>query len=206
LKADERNFSEYLSMIRRRWVVAAGAGGLIFLGFVLYAYIATPIFEATATIFVERPLIPEAAVATYPDDQLAAVTQRVLSTPNVSSIISKFDLYPAARESARIEDLVAAFRSNTVVTPSVADTSSARGRTATMTYAFTVAFRYADAEKASMIANELARQHVAENSALRSGCRSTETWRRSKPPCARPARARTSSRRKPCKRPATAPS
>jgi polysaccharide biosynthesis transport protein len=156
-------------MIRRRWVLAAGAGGLVFLGFILYAYGATPIYEATATIYVERPLIPDATAAAYPEEQLIAVTQRVLATQNVSNIIAKHELYPAIREMAPIEDLVLTFRDNTSVTPSVVDAPTDRGRTTAMTYAFTVAFRYDNAEKASAVANELARQHVTENSALRSG-------------------------------------
>ena len=38
-----------------------------------------------------------------------------------------------------------------------------------VTYSFTVAFQYHDAEKSSAVANELARLHVVENSAIRAG-------------------------------------
>jgi uncharacterized protein involved in exopolysaccharide biosynthesis len=54
------------------------------------------------------------------------------------------------------------------VTPSVVNVSTGT-RAAQVTYAFTVAFQYDDADKASMVANELAQLHVSENEAIRAG-------------------------------------
>ena len=173
LKTDERTFTDYIVMIRRRWKLAAAAGCVVMLGFVIYAYTATAVYEATATIQVEQPIVPDSLVQTTVDSYagalLASLTQRVLSTENVAGIIKKFDLYAPASATTPIEDLVLYFRTNTVVTPSVANVTTGTSRSAQVTYAFTVAFQYDDPEKASLVANELARLHIAENSAIRSG-------------------------------------
>lgn len=169
MKTDERTFPEYVAMLRRRWKLAAGVGGLVFFGFFVYAFTATAIYEATAIIRIERPLIPDTTVTSYADELLVSLTQRVLATQNVAGLIEKFNLYTSARDTVSMEDLVLEFRENTSVTPSVVDASTGRGRSAAVTYAIAVAFRYNDAEKASEVANELARLHVAENSALRAG-------------------------------------
>jgi uncharacterized protein involved in exopolysaccharide biosynthesis len=168
LRTDERSFSDYVAMIKRRWKLAAGAGGFVLLAFVVYAYVQTPVYEAVATIDVERPVIPDATVAAYPDQQLVPVTQRVLSPENVKAVIEKYDLY-APRDKAAIEDLVNTFRFYTTVAPSVTGTQTTSGRGIVVTYAYAISFRYFDAVKASQVANELAQLHVTENSTLRSG-------------------------------------
>lgn len=173
MKADERTFSDYVAMIRRRWKLAAVAGSVVFFGFFVYAYTTTAIYEATAIVQVEQPIVPDtlvqATVESYAGELLASLTQRVLSTENVAGVIEKFDLYSPARATAPIEDLILGFRANTIVTPSVVNVATGRSRSAQITYSFTVAFRYEDAGKASAVANELARLHVVENSALRAG-------------------------------------
>jgi uncharacterized protein involved in exopolysaccharide biosynthesis len=161
-------------MIKRRLHLATGAGGLVVFAFVLYAYTQTPVYEAIATIDVERPVIADAAVATHPDQQLVPVTQRVLSPENVKAVIEKYDLF-APRDNAVMEDLVNAVRYNTAVAPSVTGTQTAAGRGVVVTYAYAISFRYFEAEKASQVANELAQLHVTENSALRSGAAARTT-------------------------------
>ncbi|MGH8249931.1 MAG: GumC family protein [Steroidobacteraceae bacterium] len=160
-------------MLKRRWKLAAGVGGLIFFGFAVYAFTRTAVYEATAIIQIERPLIPntmvQTTVASYAEELLASVTQRVLTTENITSVIERLKLYSSARSSVPMDDLVLEFRENTSVTPSTVDTPTRYGRPSAVTYAFTVAFRYYDAEKSAEVANELARLHVAENSALRAG-------------------------------------
>ncbi len=172
MKTEERSISDYVATVRRHWKLAAGVGSFVVLAFVVYAYTATAIYEATATIQVERPIVPaslvETTVDSYAGELLAALTQRVLSTKNVAAVIEKLDLYPDAGPNVAMEDLVLKFRGSTLVTPSVVNVSTGT-RSAQVTYAFTIAFQYDDAEKASAVANELARLHVSENEAIRAG-------------------------------------
>ncbi len=168
MRTDERSFSDYVAMIKRRRKLSAAAGSFILLAFVLYAYTQTPIYEAVAIMDVERPVIPDATVAAFPDQQLVPVTQRVLSPDNVKAVIEKLDLY-GPRDAKPIEDLITKFRGDTLVAPSVTSEPTAAGKGIVVTYAYAISFRYYDAAKSSLVANELANLHVIENAALRTG-------------------------------------
>ena len=99
MKTEERTFSDYVAIIRRHLKLAVGIASFIFLGSVVYAYTATAVYEATAVIQVEQPIVPDSLVQTtvdsYAGELLASLTQRVLSKENVAQVIEKFDLYPA---------------------------------------------------------------------------------------------------------------
>ena len=172
MKTDERTFSDYVAMLRRRRVVAAAVGLPIFLGFVLTAFLLPAVYEATAIIQIQRPQIPESMVRTtvsaYAEELLASVKQQVLTTTNIIGVIERYNLYPDKRGSTAMDDLAAEFRDNTSVVPSVASTASPYGRNMEVTYAFTVAFRYHDAKLAADVANELARLHTEANNAMRA--------------------------------------
>jgi hypothetical protein len=60
---DERTFSDYVAVLKRRWKVSAAAGALVFLGFAAAAFVQTAVYEATATIQIEKPLIPDQGTA-----------------------------------------------------------------------------------------------------------------------------------------------
>lgn len=169
MRTEQRTFADYLAVLRRRWKLSAAAGSAVLLGFVVYAYTATAIYEAVATIQVERPIMPDATAAAFPDQQLVPVTQRVLSTQNIAGVIEKFELYGTARETVPMEDLARGFRDSVVVTPTVVSTTMSGNRPVSVTYEYSIAFYYDDAEKASAVANELANLHVSENSAMRTG-------------------------------------
>ena len=173
VKRDEPTFADYLAMLRRRWRLAVGIGAGIAFASIAVVFALPAVYEATATIQIERPQIPDTGVQTtdanFAEGLMASVTQRVLAPEIVAGVIERFDLYPDGRGSVPIEDLVDDFRENTVVTPDVVQAVGSTGRTTAIAYAFTVAFRYEEPEIASAVANELARLHMEQNTVLRKG-------------------------------------
>jgi len=172
LKTDERTFSDYVAMLRRRRGVAAAIGLPIFLGFVVTAFVLPAVYEANAVVQIQRPQIPESmvrtTVAAYAEEMLASVTQQVLATSNVIGIIERFNLYPDKRGATAMDDLAAEFKENAIVVPSVASAASPYGRNTEVTYAFTVGFRSDDPQVAADVANELAKLHTEANNAMRA--------------------------------------
>jgi len=173
VKSDEQTLNDYVAMLRRRWRLAVGVGGAVALGSVIAVFALPAVYEATATIQIERPQIPGAGaqttVASLVEGTMASVTQRVLAPKIVAGVIERFNLYPDLRESVPIEDLADVFRANTVVTPDVVEATGNTGRTTMIAYAYKIAFRYKDPEIASNVANELAKLHMEQNVVLRTG-------------------------------------
>ncbi len=171
--SDERTFADYVAVIKRRWKVSAAVGALVFFGFVIAAYLQTAVYQASATIQIEKPLIPDQMVKTtvssFAEELLASVTQRVMTAQTIHELIEKYKLYPDKRASMAMDELVSQFRADASVTPSVVDAPTRYGRPAAITYAFTVSFKYSDPQVASDVANELAKLHVVQNSELRAG-------------------------------------
>lgn len=169
MQSEERTLADYFAIVRWHWKVSVAAGTAVLTGFVLYAYLTPPVYEGSATVQVQQPIVPDVADYTLAFEQLVPVTQQVLSVENVARVIEKYNLYPEARGTAPIEELVAAFRLNTVVAPAVVSTTGTGRGTATTTHAYTIAFRYTEALRAAEVANELAQLHVAEADAMRVG-------------------------------------
>lgn len=172
VNTDERTFSDYIAMLKRRWRNAVGVGGLITFGFIVAAFAIPAVYEATAIIQIESPEIPQnmiqTTVSSYSEELLASVTQRVLVTENIMGLIDRFKLFPELRQSTPDDVLVDQFRMSTSVTPTAVDAANKFGRQTAITYAFTVSFRYDDPKIASDVANELAKMHTEASSALRA--------------------------------------
>src|SRR5262249_31956649 len=121
---------------------------------------------------IEQQKIPDdmvrSTVATYANELLESVTQRVMATENIIAIIKKLKLYDD-RQSEPIDDLVAEFRENALLVPAIAPALQESGRTAEVTYAFTLTFQYPDAEKAAATVRELATLYTSANRASRAG-------------------------------------
>lgn len=149
------------------------AGMLVAFSAIYLAFYLPAVYESSATILIEQQEIPEELVQTtitgYAEERLQMVRQRVLATPRVVEIIQAFGLYPDKRPAVPLEDLATLFRENTAVLPlSVDEAYVGRGRTANITYAFQLSFRYPEPDRVHEVAQELSRLWLAENDALRA--------------------------------------
>lgn len=173
MKAQDMTMSDYAGILRRRWRPALLAGMLVAFAAIYLAYYLPAVYESSATILIEQQEMPEELVQTtitgYAEERLQMVRQRVLATPRIVEIIQRFELYPDKRANVPLEDLASLFRENTVVVPlSVDEAYVGRGRTANITYAFQLSFRYPEPDLAYGVAQEISRLWLAENDALRA--------------------------------------
>jgi succinoglycan biosynthesis transport protein ExoP len=151
---------------RRKWAVLGAAVPIAFAS-VWLAFWLPAVYESQATILVEQQTIPQDVVAqsggaSYVDEQIQVVSQRVLSTANVRNLIDKFHLYPSDSSTSGL-DAIAQFRGNTAITPMVTQVSDNRGRPGNATYGFTVSYRAPKPELAQTVTGELANLYVQEN-------------------------------------------
>jgi polysaccharide biosynthesis transport protein len=173
MQAQDMTLSDYGGILRRRWRPALLAGMLVAFLAIYIAYQLPAVYESSATILIEQQEIPEELVPStitgYADERLQSVRQRVLATPRVAEIIQALDLYADQRTSVTLEDLASIFRENTSVESLSANAAYVgRGRTANITYAFQVSFRYSNPIKTRDVVQEIARTWLAENEALRA--------------------------------------
>lgn len=135
---------------------------------IVLAFKLPAIYLSEAKVLIEQPAIPEDIVATtvntYVDEQIEAVSQRVLANQNVSSLIEEFDLYPEMRTSGVDLTVVTRFREDTALQNIAAEIFDARrGRMDGSTFAFVVGYRYTDPIVAQLVANRLVQLYLTEN-------------------------------------------
>jgi len=169
----DNSWSDYVSILRRRWRLTVAAVMIVSLGTIYVAYTLPPIYESSAAILIEQQGIPtdfvQTTVNAYAEQLLQTIYQRVVAGPKVAELIEKFDLYPEERGLVPEEDLLLRFRDSTKMTSQNVTSVHARtGREATITFGFQISFEYSDAVKAKNVAEEMANLFVSYNADLRS--------------------------------------
>ncbi len=137
-------------------------------GAIILAFRLPAIYLSEAKVLIEQPSIPEDIVAstvnTYVDEQIEAVSQRVLAADNVTKLIEEFDLYPELRTGGIDQTVVEKFRLETGLQNIAAEIFDARrGRMDGSTFAFIVGFRHTDPVVAQRVAAGLTQLYLDEN-------------------------------------------
>ncbi len=159
---------DYLALLaRRRWHFLIPAC-LIMLLAVVAAFIWPPTFRSAATILIEEPDIPRdfvtSTIGAAADQRVQVITQRVMTTQNLIEIINKYDLYPEARRTEPITEVVDTLREDVAMELISADIiDPRRGLPTKATIAFQLSFDHANPRRAQQIANELVSLYLGEN-------------------------------------------
>lgn len=140
----------------------------ILCGAIILAFRLPAIYLSEAKVLIEQPSIPEDLVAssvnTYVDEQIEAVSQRVLAVDNVSKLIEEFDLYPEMRVAGVDQSVIERFRLETDLENIAAEIFDARrGRMDGSTFAFVVGFRHTSPEVAQRVTAKLVQLYLDEN-------------------------------------------
>jgi succinoglycan biosynthesis transport protein ExoP len=161
-----------LSYWRRRrtfWFVAGVAAVLA----VLLAMLLPPTYQASGTILIEQQEIPQelvrSVITSFADQRVQVISQRVMTTQNLLSLIERYDLYPDLRQKAPREVLLAKFRDDIGMHMISADVIDPRsGRPTQATIAFAVSYKNRSPDLALKVASELTTLYLNENLSSRT--------------------------------------
>ena len=162
----ERTLDDYLAILKRRkWQLLLPALLLSTVA-VLAALLLPSLYRSTATILIEQQEIPAELVRTtvtgYADQRIQVISQRVMTTENLTKIIERNDLYPELRAKRSINAAVEAMRGAIDVQMISAGLGASR-REQRPTIAFSVAYDSVSPRLAQTVANDLVSLYLNEN-------------------------------------------
>ena len=160
--------SEYLAVLRRRrWYMILPVV-LIVPIVVFVALTMPPTYRSTATILIEQQQIPQDLVRTtvtsFADQRVQVISQRIMTTVNLSRVIEQYNLYPEVRQQRPMSAVVATMRDSIrlrMVSADVVDPRSGRAQQASI--AFTLSFDDASPQVAKQVTDELVSLFMEEN-------------------------------------------
>jgi len=147
------------SFHRRRWV-ALSVFALVLSAVLSFAKSLPNLYQATATVLVERPATPGGADDV--ESRLQSIRQKILSRTRLAELIGRFNLYPTLRQVASQEAVVERMRHDVHIDASGSELATGRG-----TIAFSLAYRGRDPVKVTQVANALASSYIEEDSEQR---------------------------------------
>jgi polysaccharide biosynthesis transport protein len=156
-----------LSYWRRRrifWPVAVAVTAIA----VSLAVLLPATYRSTATILIEQQEIPQemvrSVITSFADQRVQVISQRVMTTKNLMTLIDRYNLYPDMREKAPREVLLARMRDDIgmhMISADVVDPRSGRPMQATI--AFSVSYQNRSPDVALKVANDLTSLYLNEN-------------------------------------------
>jgi uncharacterized protein involved in exopolysaccharide biosynthesis len=143
----------------------------------LLALLLPSTYRSTATILIEQQEIPQemvrSVITSYADQRVQVISQRVMTTQNLLSLIDRYDLYPKIRDKEPREVLLAKMRDDIGMKMISADVIDPRsGHPTQAIIAFSVSYQSRSPELALKVANELTSLYLNEN--VESRIQSTE--------------------------------
>src|ERR1700735_797437 len=158
---------KFLSYWRQRaiFVIVAGLAAVVALAIAL---LLPPTYRAMGTILIEQQEIPQdmvrSVITSFADQRVQVISQRVMTTQNLLSLIERYGLYPEIRQKEPREVLLQRFRNDIGMQMISADVIDPRsGRPTQATIAFAVSYQNRSPELALKVANELTSLYLSEN-------------------------------------------
>jgi uncharacterized protein involved in exopolysaccharide biosynthesis len=144
-------------------VVAVSALATVALGVLLPST-----YRSTATILIEQQEIPQelvrSVITSFADQRVQVISQRVMTTQNLLSLIDRYNLYPDIRRTQPREVLLDKLRSDIGMRMISADVIDPRsGRPTQATIAFSVSYQSRSPDLALKVANDLTSLYLNEN-------------------------------------------
>lgn len=163
-----QTLEDYLGILKRRkWQLIVPAV-LLSIVAVLAALFIPAMYRSSATILIEQQEIPPDLVRTtvtgFADQRIQVISQRVMTTKNLSAIIERYNLYPELRRKSSINAAVEEMRKaidRKMISADVADPRGGGGQRATI--AFSLSYESESAALAQKVTNDLVSLYLNEN-------------------------------------------
>lgn len=163
-----QTLDDYLAILKRRkWQLIVPAV-LFSIIAALAALLLPAMYRSSATILIERQEIPSELVQTtvtgFADQRIQVISQRVMTTSNLSGLIERYDLYTDIRRKESINVAVEEMRKRIKLSMISADVIDPRsGRPQEATIAFSLSFENDSPALAQKITSDLVSLFLNEN-------------------------------------------
>lgn len=162
------DIKDYLKIIKRRRKFLLIPFLVVAVISVLLAVLLPALYRSTSTILIEAQEIPaelvHSTVTTFADQRIQMISQRIMTRPNLSEIIKKYDLYADDRKNKPEEVILEKMRKSIKVETISADVANNKsGPAQQATIAFTLTFDDRSPSLAQKVANELTSLFLKEN-------------------------------------------
>ncbi|MFW5444437.1 MAG: GumC family protein [Methylococcaceae bacterium] len=168
MEEESKGIQDYIQIFKRQKKQIIITSTTIFILAVLIAFKLPSIYKSTATILIEQQEIPQelvrSTVTSYADQRIQVISQRVMSTANLKSVVDKFNLYTEDRKTISSAIVLDAMREDIQLEMVSADVIDPRsGKPTQATIAFNLSYASKSAKKAQQVANELVSLYLNEN-------------------------------------------
>lgn len=164
----EIGLADIIGALKRRAKLLAIVTLVVFLAGIALALLLPSIFRSQAIILIEKQEIPtdlvRSTVTSFADQRIQVISQRVMSSANLTRIIEQYDLYTEDKTREPREVILDRMRSKIALEMISADVVDPRsGRPTEATIAFSLAFEDRSAQKSQRVVNELVTLFLNEN-------------------------------------------
>ena len=159
---------DYLKIIKRRRRFLFFPFLIVAIIAVLLAVLLPAMYRSSSTILIEAQEIPSelvrSTVTTFAEQRIQMISQRIMTRPNLTEIIKKYDLYADDRKKKPEEVILEKMRKSIKVETISADVANkSSGPASQATIAFTLTFDDRSSSVAQKVANELTSLFLKEN-------------------------------------------
>ncbi|MHB8549270.1 MAG: GumC family protein [Thermoplasmataceae archaeon] len=172
MEDQEKDFSDYLSFIRRRKKRMLAVSGVLMVIAVVVTFLLPAVYRSSATIMVQEQEIPRdfvrSMVSSYAAQQIRVIGERVLTNSNLLGIIHKYNLYASERHRKTTGEILKQMEHDVklhLVNANVIDPRT--GQKTKATIAFKLSYEGASPQVAQGVTNELVSLFLQENIKIR---------------------------------------
>jgi uncharacterized protein involved in exopolysaccharide biosynthesis len=163
---DAKTLSDYISIVWRRKFYLLIPFIVVLAATMVTVFALPPVYQSMGTILIESQQIPrelvQSTVTSFADERIQIIKQRIMTSQQLFSIISKFNLYKDEINTTARSEILADMRNRVLIERVSANVKNNR-RNASTLIAFTVSFEHGDPVVAQKVANELVTLFLDEN-------------------------------------------